>query len=508
MTLERMMALRRYYRRAVNAYLAHASADSAMVLAIPRGSRQRMLVANAKLHRLRGRQGRPKKAAIIGELLWEWFASIRNSIVGRIPSTVVVNKAQQLCEDYVVESLRRGIDPQTPVVDGQWVRRWRVDRGVSFRKPNRKWKVPKDVLLERCQIFWSNVFRVRAFILAKFGYDPALWNFDQSPYHMNEAGSKETGTLALRGQPVVVLKEGHAATRTRWTMNTMCISDFDDANTHGGGGIQGDEAAPTVVGMLPPLELMFKAQGCQLEHKLQASIPADASWMSVTTPPKGSYREEHVLAYLERHLEPWSGHRRWRILLTDAYAAHMGDNIRRLAWHRGYIVILHGGGTTGVMQVNDTDLHQHLRRLYVEEEQNFLIAHNRAAPGQLVTPRPSDCIQWAATIWRRTSLHIRGSGGFKSVGAAVALDGSEDHLVTREAKQVWDDVNMKSAREEALCDVATEFRAGRLQWAFNQVYELVCDYPQRGALDRLAELQDDEDPVDGAPWCEDDHIGG
>ena len=254
MTLERMMALRRYYRRAVNAYLAHASADSAMVLAIPRGSRQRMLVANAKLHRLRGRQGRPKKAAIIGELLWEWFASIRNSIVGRIPATVVVSKAQQVCEDYVVESLRRGIDPQTPAVDGQWVRRWRVDRGVSFRKPNRKWKVPKDVLLERCQIFWSNVFRVRALILAKFGYDPALWNFDQSPYHMNEAGSKETGTLALRGQPVVVLKEGHAATRARWSMNTMCISDFDDTNTHGGGGIQGDEAAPTVVGMLPALE--------------------------------------------------------------------------------------------------------------------------------------------------------------------------------------------------------------------------------------------------------------
>ena len=422
------------------------------------------------------------------------------------PPSVVVSKAQQLCEDYIVACVRHGIDPQTPVVNGQWVRRWRLDRGVSFRKPNRKWKVPKEVLKERCQIFWSNVFRVRGLIRAKFGYDPALWNFDQSPYHMNEAGSKETGTLALRGQPVVVLKEGHAATRSRWTMNTMCISDFDDANTHGGGGIQGDEAAPTVVGMLPPLELMFKAQGCQLEHRLQASIPADASWMSVTTSPKGSYREEHVLAYLERHLEPWSADRRWRILITDAFSAHMGDNIRRLAWHRGYIVILHGGGTTGVMQVNDTDLHQHLRRLYVEEEQIFLIARNRAAPGQLVTPRPSDCIQWAATIWRRRSLHIRGSGGFKSVGAAVALDGSEDHLVTREAKQVWDDVNMKSAREEALSDVTTEFRAGRLQWTYNHVYELVCDYPKRGALDRLEELQDDEDPVDGVPWCEGDAL--
>ncbi len=68
--------------------------------------------------------------------------------------------------------------------------------------------------------------------------------------------------------------------------------------------------------------------------------------------------------------------------MTDAFSAHMGDNIRRLAWHRGCNVILHGGGTTGVMQVNDTEWHQPLRRLYVEAEQNFLIASNRAAPGQ------------------------------------------------------------------------------------------------------------------------------
>ena len=165
--------------------------------------------------------------------------------------------------------------------------------------PTGSGRCQKEVLKERCQIFWSNVFRARGLIRAKFGYDPALWNFDQTPYHMNEAGSKETGTLALRGQPVVVLKEGHAATRCRWTMNTMCISDFDDANTRGVGGIQGDEAAPTVVGMLPPLELMFKAQGFYLERKLQASMPADAPWLSVTTSPKGSYREEQVLSKLD-----------------------------------------------------------------------------------------------------------------------------------------------------------------------------------------------------------------
>ena len=239
---ERMVALRRYFRRAVQSYAAQGSSDSALLVAVPRGNGQRALVANTHLRRLRGRQGRPKKAAIVGELLWEWFAAIRLSIVGRLPTTVVVSKAQQLCEDYIVESLRQGVDPRAPVVDGQWVRRWRVERGVSFRKPNRKWKVPKYVLLERCQIFWSNVFRVRAFIVAKFGYEPALWNFDQSPYHMNEAGSKETGTLALRGQPVVVLKEGHAATRARWSMTTMCVSDFEEAHTRGGGGASGRSA--------------------------------------------------------------------------------------------------------------------------------------------------------------------------------------------------------------------------------------------------------------------------
>ena len=55
----------------------------------------------------------------------------------------------------------------------------------------------------------------------------------------------------------------------------------------------------TIGGMLPPLELMFKAQGFYLERKLQASMPADAPWLSVTTSPKGSYREEQVLSKLD-----------------------------------------------------------------------------------------------------------------------------------------------------------------------------------------------------------------
>ena len=102
------------------------------------------------------------------------------------------------------------------------------------------------------------------------------------------------------------------------------------------------------------------------------------------------------------------------------------------------------------------------------------------------------------------SLHIHNRGGFKSVGAAVALDGSEDHLVTREAKQVWDEVGMAAARETALCDVGVEVAAGRLQWTYEQVYDLAMEFPRRGVLDRVEDLQDDEAAgCDDAPWRED-----
>ena len=41
--------------------------------------------------------------------------------------------------------------------------------------------------------------KIRKLILLTFGYDPACTNVDQSPFHKNEAGSKEYGTIALNG---------------------------------------------------------------------------------------------------------------------------------------------------------------------------------------------------------------------------------------------------------------------------------------------------------------------
>ena len=90
---------------------------------------------------------------------------------------------------------------------------------------------------------------------------------------------------------------------------------------------------------------MFKAEGDKVEKRLQGYIRACGypSWVTVETGPEGSNREGHTLSYLETHLEPCTEDRQWRILLLDAFAPQMSDNVRRVAWVRGYIVIIHGG---------------------------------------------------------------------------------------------------------------------------------------------------------------------
>ena len=76
------------------------------------------------------------------------------------------------------------------------------------------------ILAERLRITWENVYKVRALAIKVLGYDLDQDNLDQSPFHMNEAGSKAEKSMSIRGCGVVPLKEGHAQTRERWTLQT------------------------------------------------------------------------------------------------------------------------------------------------------------------------------------------------------------------------------------------------------------------------------------------------
>ena len=58
------------------------------------------------------------------------------------------------------------------------------------------------------------------------------------------------------------------------------------------------------------------------------------SWLSVTTAPKGTYREVDIVDLLQRHIPPWGPSRRIEIMIFDDFSAHKTQNIKDLLWER------------------------------------------------------------------------------------------------------------------------------------------------------------------------------
>ena len=314
--------------------------------------------------------------------------------MARFTRGLLRQKVKQLMHDYCTQCLVMGRKVQTFQPTARWFSVWQRDYGLSMRKPNRKYKVPKAVMAERCEIGWLNVARVRALCLAVFGYDPEMENWDQTPLHHNESGSQNMSTLAVAGAGTnVQLIEGHAATRERWTANLTTFSNKKRLMDCG-----------------PPYcEFMFKADGERIELRLREYIRSRGfgPWVSVATSEKGSYRVADVLAFLDLHLPKVdeSQSRRWRIILADDNSPHLVPAVFRLCWSRRYVFLAHGGGVTPVVQTPDTDLNQHVKREYTSVETGELL---RQMQDGICVPslRQEQCIDITVGVLKNIELHL------------------------------------------------------------------------------------------------------
>ena len=447
--------------------------------------------------------GRPPSVPLIRQALYEWWAGIRYAIdwqqmvasrrsrgkknLARFPRSALRLKVQQLLQDLAYVCLLNGSPLQTVKTDSWWFKRWEGDYGLSMRKANRKYQVPRSVLKERLEVFWVNLFRVRLFIFLVFGYDPLIANFDQSPFHHNETGSQDKPTLGVRGSIVPVV-EGNSDVKSRWTANLMTWSRFT-AVADSAGNVQ-----------MPPAECMFKGTpDAVLNARLQGVLRSRGfpAWFTVTVGPKGSYREHDVVAYLEKHLEEWREGRDWRILLADDYSAHKSENVFHLCWQRGYILLIHGGGATPVAQTPDTDLNEYVRRDYGDKEARLLLEKMR--DGQAVPKlNHEECMLLMLEVLSDTRLHKRAAEGYKKVGQSIDLHGKEDALVCREAGTFWREettdkfTSMRPKIDAELVAVAEEYESRGLTWCCRDVRRLITPYTPRKKVDAvLANLGED-----------------
>ena len=435
--------------------------------------------------RFLGRQGAHLvKAPVIRQQLFEWFCQIRARIRGRLPACLVRQKAMALRMACIREALALGSAPVVPKIIGtSWLFHWKKQYNVSFRKPNKRWKVPRPVLLARLKIMWLNLIRVRVLAWLCFRTEMTLLNFDQKPFHTNESGSKDLKTLDFKGAKVVALKEIHSQTRERWTTCTACLSDKEKVRKK-----------------IPPILALCKG-GPEILRACEDYIDTSPDFQhagfefKVLVSNSASMRQEHILDYLAWILPLLRGpgdDGAWRILLCDAYRAHVADSITRLAWTHKYVVVFVGGGATGVVQVNDTHLHGHLSRDYLEREQAALFEFMRQNPNGCPGRSRYQCFYDLMMVWKHRALHIRACDGFKSNQLSNALDGTEDHFASREVAGFWREAGMDAERTRAINEVCAEWEAKRLDWSFDAVYGLIEEFPLTGHLDFYEELQDDE----------------
>lgn len=309
------------------------------------------------------------------------------------------------------------------------------------------------------------------------------------------AGSQNVGTIHVVGADVVPLLEGHADTRERFSWNPFTYSDKRS--------FCGGEKLPTC-------EILFKG-GPKLEAELQEYVRSKgwSSWMTIQTSESGSYDEQHILAFLEEHLEKASPDRPWRFLLVDDFGPHKTDAVRRLAWSRKYIVVVHGGGATSIAQTNDTDQNQHVRRLYTELESMELLRQSSTLEKKIPVLSHKRTIDLFARIWQEDAIHDQARAGYTMTGTTLPLDGDDD-LVRREAKTFWEEREMRWKRPKILQDVEDAHKAGDLAWCYEHVYDkLVKKYPKRGQMDDTLAGQfdacwDDDD----IPWTDDERGHG
>ena len=86
--------------------------------------------------------------------------------------------------------------------------------------------------------------------------------------------------------------------------------------------------------------------------------------------------------------------------------------------------------------------------------------------------------------------HFIGMQPMNKNGAIVKLDGTDDHLIVREAGEFFRRLNVREKLAKEIAMVRHETRAGRLKWTYDDVKSLIQPYPKRKADSVLENLGD------------------
>ena len=115
----------------------------------------------------------------------------------------------------------------------------------------------------------------------------------------------------------------------------------------------------------------------------------------------------------------------------------MSEQIAEVCWDRGYLYhvgLMIPGGAAGVVQGPDTDLHAWMESQLIEMQDMMCHEKLEVRPHKTPSESKQDMVDYATSLWLAAD-HTQGEKSFKRNGLNNAMDGSEDHLITRQGRQ-------------------------------------------------------------------------
>ena len=458
------------------------------------------MLAPSKRRRLRGGGGPGlMKVPCIGEELFAWFVDTLNNIKGRLPSCLLLHRAELVAKDLLgIHQLRieaGDVPPHAelnlPVINYGWLRRWRRVYGVSARQCNLRYKAPRNVILRRLRVFWCNVIRLRALhALLEPGGELVFEGFDQKPLWFT--ASSQEKTLALRGSRKVVVKENVPMTRARFTAMTRCrwptppedgkeiavlfraasggariretlrvppevLLQFQEKGSYRltdvlayVSWILDRSRAPLAAGPGPPVPPASGKDSASPAVSGQDSASPAASGQESAS-PVASKRDSASPVAMSEDSAPQFGRR--VIYLLDWFAPHLDASVDALINGAGHAVLRVGGHLTGLVQVEDTHAHGPMTKIYKKQESLEAYEQLTLRPDKLPSTSRQTVLNRALNSWRAVD-HAACSRGFVSNGIANKLDGTDDDTLTLEVVEYWAELKMHGLRAKVMEEVA------------------------------------------------------
>ena len=145
-----------------------------------------------------------------------------------------------------------------------------------------------------------------------------------------------------------------------------------------------------------------------------------------------------------------------------------------------------------ILQTNDTDHHEHVRKRFIDLQTQRMITKARMQGGGMVDLDLKENIDIMITVMSDLDLHLIATDGYLRAGTTIGLNGDQDSEIKREAAVFWKEMDMRRVVNVAVADALQRCESGKIPWTYAAMRKEFTPYPTRNCLDVLLPGQEAE----------------